>query len=128
MFRLINRKAIMRNFRQLSVWHKSHQFTLKVYLFTKKFPKEELFGLSSQMRRSCTSIPTNIAEGCGRDSNADFKRFLTIASGSAAELEYQLILCKDLGYFSEEQFGLLENELTEIRKMLHSFIKKLSDT
>ncbi len=117
----------MRNFRELQIWQKSHQFTLKTYLFTKNYPKEELFGLTSQMRRSSASIPTNIAEGCGRNTNPDFKRFLVIASGSSAELEYQLILSKDLDYISELTFNKLEKELIEIRKMIHSFIKKIPD-
>lgn len=117
----------MRNFRELQIWQKSHQFTLKTYRFTKNYPKEELFGLTSQMRRSSSSIPTNIAEGCGRNTNPDFKRFLIIASGSSAELEYQLILSKDLEYISEPIFNELEKELIEIRKMIHSFIKKLPD-
>ena len=117
----------MRNFRELQIWQKSHQFTLRTYLFTKSYPKEELFGLTSQMRRSSSSIPSNIAEGCGRNTNPDFKRFLVIASGSSAELEYQLILSKDLNYISEKTFKELEIELIEIRKMLHSFINKIPD-
>lgn len=117
----------MRNFRELQIWQKSHQFTLKTYRFTKNYPKEELFGLTSQMRRSSSSIPTNIAEGCGRNTNPDFKRFLVIASGSSAELEYQLILSKDLDYISELTFNELEKELIEIRKMVYSFIKKIPD-
>lgn len=71
----------MRNFKELSIWQRSHQLTLKIYLFTKSFPSDELYELASQMRRSSSSVPTNIAEGCGRNSNADLSRFLTIASG-----------------------------------------------
>ena len=115
----------MRNFRDLSIWLKSHLFTLKIYSTTKKYPKEEAFGLISQMRRSASSIPTNIAEGCGRSSNPDFKRFLTIAFGSSSELEYQLILSKDLEYISESVFKELETDLIEIRKMIHSFVKNV---
>ena len=85
----------MRNFQDLSIWSKSHLLTLKVYSITKNFPKEEMFGLISQMRRSTSSIPTNIAEGCGRSTNPDFKRFLIIATGSSSELECQLILAKE---------------------------------
>lgn len=117
----------MRNFRELQIWQKSHHFTLKTYLFTRNYPKNELFGLTSQMRRSAASIPTNIAEGCVRNTNPDFKRFLVFASGSSAELEYQLILSKDLEYITEATFNELEMELIEIRKMIHSFIKKLPD-
>lgn len=115
----------MRNFQELSIWQKSHSLTLKVYTATKEFPKEELFGLVSQMRRSSSSIPTNIAEGCGRHSNAELKRFLTISTGSASELEYQLILARDLKYFPEKLFKELYNELIEIRKMIYSFIKNI---
>jgi four helix bundle protein len=115
----------MRDFHDLSIWSKSHLFTLKIYSMTKNYPKEELFGIVSQMRRSASSVPTNIAEGCGRNSNPDFKRFLVMASGSSSELEYQLILSKDLEYISESSFKELEAELIEIRKMIHSFIKNI---
>jgi four helix bundle protein len=86
----------MQNFKELKVWQKAHRLTLDVYKVTTRFPKDEMFGLTSQMRRSSASIPTNIAEGCGRDSRAELARFLSIAMGSASELEYQLILAKDL--------------------------------
>ena len=115
----------MRNFQDLSIWSKSHLLTLKVYSITKNFPKEEMFGLISQMRRSASSIPTNIAEGCGRSTNPDFKRFLIIATGSSSELEYQLILAKDLKFITESKFKELETETIEIRKMIHSFIKNI---
>ena len=113
----------MRNFQELGIWIKSHALTLKIYSATKSFPKEELFGLVSQMRRSSSSIPSNIAEGCGRNSNPDFKRYLTIATGSSSELEYQLILSRDLNYLPESVFKELQNELTQVRKMIYSFIK-----
>ena len=115
----------MRNFQELTIWQRSHSLTLKVYSITNTFPKDELFGIISQMRRSSSSIPTNIAEGCGRNSNPEMKRFLIIATGSASELEYQLILSKDLKYLSENLYKELQNELIEIRKMIHSFIKNL---
>jgi four helix bundle protein len=116
----------MRDFKQLTFWRRSHLLTLKVYSFTKSlFLKEEVFGLTSQIRRSSSSIPTNIAEGCGRSSNPDFKRFLVISTGSCSELEYQLLLAKDLGYLSESVFNELENETIEIRKMIFSYIKTL---
>jgi len=115
----------MRNFQELTIWAKSHSLTLKIYSATQTFPKEEMFGLVSQMRRSSSSIPTNIAEGCGRNSNPDFKRFLVIATSSSSELEYQLILSKDLNYLSEPAFKELTNELIEIRKMIYSFIKNV---
>ena len=115
----------MRNFYELQVWIKSHNLTLKIYKITKSFPNDELFGLISQMRRSSASIPTNIAEGCGRNSNPDFKRFLTISSGSSSELEYQLLLARDLEYLSESHFSEFTHEVIEIRKMLNSFSNKL---
>lgn len=115
----------MRNFQELTIWVKSHQLTLKIYSTTKSFPKDELFGLISQMRRSAFSIPTNIAEGCGRNTNPDFKRFLTIATGSTSELEYQCILSKDLKFISEETFNNLQSEIVEFRKMIYSFSNKL---
>lgn len=118
----------MRNFRDLSIWSKSHLFTLKIYSTTQSFPKEEMFGLVSQMRRAAFSIPSNIAEGCGRNTNPDFKRFLVMAAGSSSELEYQLILAKDLNFISDAAFGALEKEIIEIKKMIHSFIKKVPNT
>jgi four helix bundle protein len=88
----------MKDFRNLQVWEKSHMLTLSNYDATRPFPREELFGLSSQIRRAAASIPTNIAEGCGRSSDPDFARFLQIAFGSACEVEYHLILARDLRY------------------------------
>ncbi len=94
----------MRDFQQLAIWRRSHTLTITIYTIIQAFPKEELFGITSQMRRSSSSIPTNIAEGCGRESIIEFKRFLVIASGSASELQYQIILSKDLKYISEKIF------------------------
>lgn len=115
----------MRDFQKLIIWQKGHQLTLKIYNITSSFPKEELYGLISQMRRSSSSIPTNIAEGCGHNSNAEMKRFLAISSASASELEYQIILSKDLGYISENRFQELLTFITDLKKMLHSFIKNI---
>lgn len=115
----------MRNFKELIVWQKAHKLTLAIYKITATFPREEMYGLTSQMRRSSSSIPTNIAEGCGRISDADFARFLSIAMGSASELQYQLLLVNDLNFISQENYERLETEVTEIKKMLTSFIKKL---
>lgn len=92
----------MSDFRNLAVWQKAHSMTLDVYRATEDFPKSELYGLTSQMRRCCISIGSNIAEGCGRVGEAEKARFLQIAAGSQSELEYQLILAKDLGYLSTE--------------------------
>ena len=87
----------MKDFKKQKVWQKSHRLTLDIYKATANFPREELYGLTNQLRRSCASIPANIAEGCGRNSDADFSRFLQIAMGSATELEYHLLLSHDLG-------------------------------
>jgi four helix bundle protein len=115
----------MRNFRELAIWQKGHELCLRIYKVTSSFPKEEMYGITSQMRRSASSIPTNIAEGCGRNSNPDFKRFLIISSGSGSELEYQIQLAKDLKFITDEQFVSLTNDVIEIRKMIYSFSKKL---
>ena len=115
----------MRNFQQLEFWQRSHQLTLQVYSLTKSFPKEEIYGLTSQMRRSSSSIPTNIAEGCGRHSSTELKRFLIIAAGSTSELQYQFILSKDLGYMTETIFKELSDEISQIRKMIFSYCERL---
>ena len=90
----------MKDFKSLKAWGKAHDLTLRVYSATKTFPKDELFGLTSQLRRACASIPANIAEGCGRSGDAELARFLTIAAGSASEVEYHLLLAHDLNYLS----------------------------
>ena len=90
----------MRNYKKYAVWELGHEITLDIYQLTKAFPKEELYGITSQMRRAAYSIPSNIVEGCGRESDAEFKRFLIISQGSASELEYFTILTRDLGYIA----------------------------
>jgi len=115
----------MRNFRDLQIWERSHGFTLAIYRVTQAFPKAEIYGLMSQMRRSTSSIPTNIAEGCGRSTERDFARFLDNAMGSASELEYQLILACDLEYIDRETYNKTSEELIEIKRMLNAFIQKL---
>lgn len=115
----------MKDFRQLKVWEKSHQVALAIYRATKEFPKEELYGLTSQIRRSSMSIPTNIAEGCGRNTDADFARFLQMAMGSASETEYQLLLSHDLGFLNNEQYDKLNIDVTEVKRMLASLLKTL---
>jgi four helix bundle protein len=116
----------MKDFRKLSVWTKSHKLTLEVYKLTDFFPTKEEYGLKSQLRRAVVSIPTNIAEGCGRGSDVDFKRFLQIAFGSANEVEYLILLSKDLSYISEKIYVEIISELEEIKKMLSTLIKKIS--
>ncbi len=115
----------MRNFRELKVWEKAHCLALGVYRATAAFPKEELYGLTSQIRRCCASIPANIAEGCGRRGDAELGRFLQIAMGSASELEYHLLLAHDLELLTNPAYEQLATEVTEVKRMLASFIKKL---
>ena len=109
----------------MKAWEKAHFLTLKIYIVTERYPKEELYGLTSQIRRACVSIPTNIAEGCVRSSDADFARFLYIALGSTSELEYLILLSKDLKFIQSEVQEELNAEINEIKKMLITFIKKL---
>ena len=115
----------MKDFRKLKVWEKSHKLTLWIYTLTKEFPRDELYGLTNQMRRSSASIPSNIAEGCGRDSQAELTRFFKLAMGSSSELEYQLILAHDLNYIDEKAYQDFLSELSEFRRMLNAFIQKL---
>ncbi|MEM7144252.1 MAG: four helix bundle protein [Verrucomicrobiota bacterium] len=116
----------MKNFRKLKVWQQSHQFVLALYPLTKSFPNDELYGLTSQLRRSAVSIPSNIAEGCGRQGDAELGRFCQIAMGSASEAEYQLELARDLEFLPEKSYASLNDNLLEIKKMLNGLIKKLN--
>jgi four helix bundle protein len=115
----------MQNFKDLKVWEKAHAFTLSVYKATEQFPKKEMFGIVSQLRRSSSSVAANVAEGCGRKTNGDFARFLNIALGSANESEYFLILAKDLGYLTETDFKNLSISVNEIKAMLIGLIGKV---
>ena len=115
----------MKDYRKLEVWQRSHQFTLAVYAATKSFPKEELFGLTSQLRRASSSIPANLAEGCGRDSDAELKRFIDIAHGSASEAEYHLLLALDLQYLTAPTHEPLADEIGQIKRMLGALSRKL---
>lgn len=115
----------MKDFRQLKVWEKAHSLTLKIYELSNHFPKEETFGITNQIRRACASIPTNIAEGCGRNGDAELSRFFSIASGPASELEYLFQLIFDLKYIEKSKYDELSNYVTEIKKMLTVFIQKL---
>jgi four helix bundle protein len=115
----------MQNYKDLKVWEKAHHFTLSVYKITKAFPKEEIYSLTSQLRRSASSIPANIAEGCGKNSHPEFAHFLNISLGSANESEYFLILSKDLNYLNEDNFTVLFTTINEIKAMLISLITKV---
>jgi four helix bundle protein len=116
----------MIDFRKLEIWQRSHLLVVEIYKATNDLPASELYGLTSQLKRAAISIPSNIAEACGRNSDGELARFLTFAMGSSAEVEYQLLLAKDLGFLSIEKYNLLNNETIQIRKMLNSFIKKVN--
>ncbi|MCD6013242.1 MAG: four helix bundle protein [Flavipsychrobacter sp.] len=109
----------MNNFRELIVWQKSIDLVVRIYEVTKKFPESEKFNLVSQMQRCGTSIPSNIAEGAGRNSAAYFKQFLTVAIGSAYELETQLVISKKLNYVNEEIYNQLVRDITEVQRMIY---------
>jgi len=115
----------VQDFKKLKVWEKAHQLTLSVYKATVRFPKEELYGLTSRIRRASASIPANIAEGCGRGGKAELARYLQVAMGSASEAEYHLLLARDLGFLHESQHNELESMATEVKRMLASLIAKV---
>jgi four helix bundle protein len=115
----------MQDFRKLRVWEIAHRLTLDVYRLTRTFPKEELYGLTSQMRRCCASIPANIAEGCGRGSDVEFARFLQIAMGSACELEYFLVLSRDLEFMQQNKQEELTQPVVELKRMLTVLTQKV---
>jgi four helix bundle protein len=116
----------MEDFKNLRVWAKAHELTLTVYQETRDFPKEEMYGLTSQMRRSAASVGANIAEGCGRRSDGEMRRFLQIARGSANELEYHFLLAKDLRLLQAADFADLEARVLEIQRMLASFAARVA--
>jgi four helix bundle protein len=116
----------MRDFNTLKVWQKAHQMVLSIYLVSKSFPKEESYGLTSQLRRASFSIPANVAEGCGRGGAKEFVYFLRIALGSASETEYYLILAHDLNYLDVKAYSILNAQVTEVKRMLAGFIQKLN--
>lgn len=118
-----NTNYIMEN--KLEVWKKAHDLTLSIYLLTKQFPKEEMFGLTSQIRRSVSSVPTNIVEGQARQYAKEFKQFLYIAKGSLAETHYHLYLAKSLAYLTEETYFRIDTEIISIKMMLNKLIKSL---
>ena len=114
-----------RDFKRLKVWTSSHELTLAVYQATASFPRDEMYGLTSQIRRSGASVAANIAEGCGRGGDAELARFLAISMGSASELEYHLILARDLGFLTRQTYTALADEVVNVKRMLTSFIKYL---
>ncbi len=115
----------MSDYKKLKVWEDAHKFTVDIYNITQKFPNNEQYGLTSQIRRSAVSIPTNIVEGCGQLDNGNLIRFLGIAKGSAFELEYQLMLSKDIGYINDDEYKVLDKKIQSIICMLTGLIKSL---
>jgi four helix bundle protein len=118
----------MQDFRNLSVWQKAHALTLDVYRNTRDFPCDERFGLTAQLRRSCASVPANVAEGCARGSDIDFARFVNVAAGSASETDYHLLLARDLNYFSDLVVRVTVQQISEVKRMLNSFERTLRGT
>jgi four helix bundle protein len=116
----------MKDFRKLKVWERAHQLVLAVYHTTASFPREETYGLTAQIRRSASSIPSNIAEGCGRDGDSELARFCLIARGSASELEYQILLAHDLKLIPADHYEELSQEISEIKRMLTVLVQKLT--
>lgn len=115
----------MQDFRDLKVWEKGHGLVLAVYQATRGFPRDELYGLTSQMRRAAVSIPANVAEGCCRSGDAEFARFAQIAMGSASELKYYFILARELEFINTDGHERLTTKVDEVQKMLASLIRKL---
>ena len=114
----------MQDYKKLKVWAKAHSLALSIYQASSGFPKEELYGLTSQIRRACISIPSNIAEGCSKEK-ADFVRFLQIALGSTHELEYQIILAKDLSFLNSHDYDIVNSLINEVKGMLINLMKKV---
>lgn len=113
----------MKDYRNLVVWEKAHRLVLLIYKITKAFPKEEQYGLTSQIRRAATSAPTNIAEGCGKQTQADFARYLQQAFGSIQEVQYLSFLSYELNYMDQNAFGALDSDISHIKAMLINLIK-----
>jgi four helix bundle protein len=115
----------MRNYKDLRVWEESHRLTLAVYKATQAFPKDERFGLTSQIRRASVSIPANLAEGCGRRSDGEMARYIQIAMGSGAELSYHLLLAKDLGFVKNEVHAEIDEHIERVMRMLSALSAKV---
>jgi four helix bundle protein len=118
---------MLKNYKELNVWQKSYEFCLEIYRITAKFPHEERYGLTSQIRRSAVSIPSNIAEGYGRKTTVDYIRMLYISYGSVCELETQVLLAGDLGFIEEGELGTAKTNIAEIERMLKALIKSLEN-
>jgi len=118
----------MSDYKKLKVWEDAHKFTIDIYRITNNFPGNEQYGLTSQIRRSASSIPTNIVEGSGQLTRSNYIRFLGMAQGSAYEVEYQVLLAKDLGYLKSEEYNLLNKKIKDIIYMLFGLIKSLKNS
>ena len=118
----------MLDYRKYIVWQKSHQLVLDMYKVTATYLRSEQFNLISQINRACLSIPTNIAEGCGRETQKELIRYLYISSGSAHELEYLILVSKDLNFISENLYFKLNSDINEIKKMVAALIRKVAET
>lgn len=116
----------MRNYKELEIWKKSKDIVIDIYKVTSDFPKSELYGLTSQIRRAGISISANIAEGNGKNSDAELARFINISIGSSSEVEALLIIANELEFISNDDFNQISNKLTTIRKMLYSFLKRVN--
>jgi len=116
-----------KGFRQLVAWQKAHALTVKIYQVTRDFPREELFALTSQIRRSSSSVGANLAEGYSREHKKEYLHFLSIARGSLAETENFLLLAKDLGYLGEGEYGQIEEQREEVGRVLNGLINSLKD-
>jgi four helix bundle protein len=116
----------MKDFRHLTVWQKSHELTLALYKRTASFPREEIYGLTAQIRRAASSIPANLAEGCGTDADAEFARYCSIARASSSELEYHLLLAHDLTLLRPDDYAQVNERVLEIKRMLTGLIQKLN--
>ena len=118
---------MLKNYKGLNVWQKSYEHCLRIYRITAKFPKEERYGLTSQIKRSVVSIPSNIAEGYGRKTTVDYIRMLYISYGSVCELETQILLAGDLDIIEKSEMGTLKKDIAEIERMLKALIKSLEN-
>ena len=117
----------MKDFKELRVWQKAHALTLEIYQATRSFPRDEIYGLISQIRRASVSVGANIAEGCGRRSDGELTRFLQIARGSASELEYHLLLARDLKLLANDTYQSFEKQLIEVQRMLTSLVAAVAE-
>ena len=117
----------MKDFKELRVWQKAHALTLEIYQATRSFPRDEIYGLISQIRRAAVSVGANIAEGCGRRSDGELRRFLQIARGSASELEYHLLLARDLKLLANDTYQSFKKQLIEVQRMLTSLVAAVAE-